>query len=65
MSLDQGRRADEEMSAPNGAGSALGSGSPDVLFAVLPFAEVATPVIAAGLLQAKVVPAGFRRGLVR
>ncbi len=31
----------------------------DVLFAVLPFAEVATPVIAASLLQAEIVRAGF------
>ena len=31
----------------------------DVLFAVLPFAEVATPAIAASLLQAQVTRAGF------
>ena len=35
------------------------NGSLDVLFAVLPFAEVATPVIAAGLLKAEVARAGF------
>ena len=38
---------------------AAGKSSLDVLFAVLPFAEVATPAIAAGLLQAGVVRAGF------
>ena len=39
--------------------SRLGNGSPDVLFAILPFAEVATPVIAAGLLQAEISRSGF------
>ena len=35
------------------------NGPLDVLFAVLPFAEVTTPVIAAGLLQAEIIRAGF------
>jgi ribosomal peptide maturation radical SAM protein 1 len=37
----------------------LRNDSLDVLFAVLPFAEVETPSIAAGLLQAEVTRAGF------
>jgi ribosomal peptide maturation radical SAM protein 1 len=42
-----------------GKPSELRTKSLDVLFAVLPFAEVSTPVIAAGLLKAEVARAGF------